>query len=291
MTRKSLKIVHISDWHGKRYILPHADLYVVTGDMNYNFPFITTQKPNGVRERKLANVHLLGRPRANDYNDVNRFSHDWEDRFVCREMVPETEKACQDEFISLQPSLRECFGNRDAPVVMVRGNHDFTDLSQMVGGNVWEVSKDSSRSVDIEGWKIGGFRGIKYIAGEWADELHDGQIQDQVDDLPKDLDILITHMPSGGIFDIYTTGMGTIRASGSPYLREWIREKAQVSGPLTAHCFGHVHESINIGEPPWTGTVFSNAATGANTMNIYNDKLTEYLCLTELRGFNETRVI
>lgn len=271
--KRQISIVHVSDWHGSTAMLPPADLYVVTGDMLPNFPFLLTKLSNGVREKRLANVHLLGMPRANDYHSRGRFegrSH----RYEGRQMVPENEVECQTKYVSIVPSFRENLGNKSAPVVVVRGNHDFIDLSTWIGGDVWEVNADSTRTFDFLGWKIGGFRGIKYIAGEWSDELMPDKMADIMDDLPLDIEILVSHSPPTGVFDLFPNGIGVIKSGGVQELRDWLRMKQSVAGPLELHCFGHVHESRNI--DAIGKTTFSNAATTANMITLHPTKQSEF---------------
>lgn len=159
---------------------------------------------------------------------------------------------------------------RDNPVVCVRGNHDFVDLSEAFGGDVWEVTLDPTRTTTVCGLKVGGCRGIAYILGEWSDELTEvgkwpepgvpirppvGVFEDVVAQLPTDLEVLLTHAPPHGILDRAPNGENY----GTRALTNYHMERAYVWGRLKAHFFGHVHSARGSKS---AGVLFSNAATG-----------------------------
>lgn len=212
-----------------------------------------------------ANMHLLDK-------DAERVPYGY---FLGREVDHEVEGQLQRRWIrEVLGSYRKLFGSPDAPVVCVRGNHCFTDLSEAFGGDVWEVTLDPSRSTDVCGLKVGGCRGIRYILGEWSDELRErgqsshgtpvkppaGDFFDVVRQLPGDLDVLITHAPPAGIMDEYGAHWG------SEALRGYIDVALYGAGRLQLHAFGHVHEKH--GQQNIAGVVFSNAATTHNIIDL-----------------------
>src|SRR6185369_5206106 len=96
-----MRIVHISDWHWRFRSVPEADLYVCTGDMYDNYPVAvrnswTKWKIDPQRERELQSAD------ARVFVDRGGF--------------------------------RQWLGSPDAPVVCVRGNHDFADLTPLFDG-------------------------------------------------------------------------------------------------------------------------------------------------------------
>ena len=249
-----MKIVHLSDWHGETKRIPPADLYVVSGDMLPNFPLIkiqTIRRSNGGIAIHDPHAHANGKglPPPNGY-------------YAGRILEPKREETLQREWIAEHP-FRSLLGIRDdVPVVCVRGNHDFTDLSEWFGGNVWEVNLDSSRTTSLFGMKIGGVRGISYIAGEWSDEMSRAEFVEACASLPNDLDLLITHSPPDGILDEYCGNH-----CGSRALTAYITSRLHTPWiPFRAHFFGHVHESR--GESKIQGVVFSNASTNCNIIEL-----------------------
>lgn len=61
-----MRIVHCSDWHGDWQKLPHADLYVITGDMFDNYPSFEEgptsakrSKSNGIPHDQIHQVYEL----------------------------------------------------------------------------------------------------------------------------------------------------------------------------------------------------------------------------------------
>lgn len=245
-----MRICHFSDWHGNLYQLPKADLYVCTGDMLPNFPLLTFQvdkwKRDGIRHWR-ANMHILGdsAPRPGGY-------------YMDRKLEPAVETRLQQRWIKeVLKSYRDCFASPDSPVVCVRGNHDFTDLAEAFGGDVWEVGVDPSLTTEKCGLKVGGCRGINYIGGEWSDEMRDDDWRDIVAQLPTDLELLITHAPPAGMMDSYQGQFA--EHWGSKALNSYLNERMYVWGKLKAHFFGHIHEAH--GSKKEASIIFSNAAT------------------------------
>jgi Icc-related predicted phosphoesterase len=230
-----IKIVHFSDWHllgPTDRKLPEADLYVCTGDMLPNFPVLNTRGGIG---------RTLGRWIIN----------------------PDNEKQKQEEWIQKVGSISNIFGTPDAPVVVVRGNHDFTDLAPLFSGSkVYEIGNDASVAHEVIGLRIGGCRGIPYIVGFWSDELSDADFDDRVRKLPNDLDLIVTHSPPQGCLDQFPPGVSLgSRALAGHLLRSNIIGRAP-----RAVMFGHIHESC--GKGYYGSTVVSNAATTVNVIEI-----------------------
>lgn len=213
-------VCHISDWHGHWRKVPEADIYICTGDMLPNYPH-----PVGLWGQIIRELEVEGQTK-------------W---------MQEQKEA---------GGLRRFLGNPDAPVAVVRGNHDFIDLGPWFGGEYFEVDHDASRVVEYCGLRIGGFRGIPIIAGEWSDEMCQIQRAALMGDIPRDLDIIISHAPPKKIL-------------AGPYgctEYAWLMEKWQLHRPELC-CFGHVHEdggrTVKI-----KGTIFSNAATKFNVVEL-----------------------
>lgn len=237
-----MRIVHFSDWHGNKYDLPHADLYVCTGDMLKNYP-------------------------------------DFDDEDLIFRIIPSRESTNQRNHVRKHAgSYRNLFANRDAPVVCVRGNHDFTDLADLFGGDVWEVTDDPARTTTVQGVKVGGCRGIPFIIGCWSDELMEdgrsckppvvrapvGDFRDVVAKVPDDLEILVTHAPPHGILDEFGQEHIGSTAIRSHINQQLFRSDKQLS--LKAHLFGHIHEACMVKSE--VGIVFSNAATSFQIVDI-----------------------
>lgn len=226
-----MRIVHFSDWHGRLRRLPPADLYVCGGDMLANYrryaPDGTKLPPDPAEEALRQAAHL-------------------------ERLGP----GC----------LRKLMAEPRAPVVCVRGNHDFTALAPLFdGGPVFEISDDPIR---VSRWyyregplKIGGVRGVRRHRGRWADELTDAEFADRVAGLPSDLEVLVTHAPPEGILDVARSG-----SLGVPALRSYVARHDPSLPPLKAHLFGHIHESRGV--VALGGTVFSNAACGVQVIDL-----------------------
>jgi Icc-related predicted phosphoesterase len=225
-------VCHLSDWHGKKHETPDADLYIVTGDMLRNYPRLS--------------------------QDGHGFS-----------IFKKIEQREQSQFI-LHDDFRSCLGNKKAPVIVVRGNHDFINLGQWIGGEVYEFGSEF-KVVELLGYKFGGFRGVPYISGCWTDELRQSDDLDFGDKIASGLDFLVTHAPPYGIMDFISKQdqrhLGLLGAA------RWINgEMVKEHSPLKGHFFGHIHEQFGCrflgGQKK---ILFSNAATGYIVYDLKND--------------------
>ena len=187
-----------------------------------------------------------------------------------RKITPEKEERMQREWFEKKftkrgrtHGLRHFFPKncRDNPVVCVRGNHEFTDLGPMFGGDVFEIhGPEESRT--IHDLKFGGFRGVPVLAYEWSDEKEQCDFDELVDTLPLDLDVVVTHAPPWGILDL---AYGTERIGIQP-LASWIQKVAYNEKHPKLFCFGHAHYPHQIVE--LGNMVFSNAATTKRVIEV-----------------------
>lgn len=232
-------ICHCSDWHGEMRKLPEADIYVVTGDMLPNFPRVRYQTADG----------QIG------YWDP-RLNEPWPKgaNYFGRELDPDREEKMQLDWM-LEHPFQEGTGIRDeAPVICVRGNHDFTDLTPwfLVGNrHVYEINEDPARSYDFRGLRFGGFRGVPPISGEWSDEITEAEIEHRLSQLDR-IDVLVTHCPPHMILDQGWENYG------SRALAAFHNKMQYVTPGIKAHLFGHVHEAVGKRN---LGTLFVNSAT------------------------------
>lgn len=205
--------------------LPPADIYVCTGDMYPDFSAYPSKKKE-ISHFKRKSTWL------------------------------------QNKFAASCPSYRNILGSPDAPVVVVRGNHDFVFLSQLFGGKVYEIV-DPKDVVEIDGLRFGGMRGIPLIEGAWSDEIHASDAYEQARKIPKGLDIFISHAPPLGIRDWGASGF----SCGLNGIYEYIQRERYGTEDcnLALHLFGHVHEQFGLirhGNANDVNVLFCNSATG-----------------------------
>lgn len=223
-----MKIIHASDHHGALMQLSFADLYIISGDMLPDFPDIFIDI-NGYRRRKIL-PHKYMQGQSNWLKDKN---------------------------------LRDYLGNKDAPVVLVRGNHDFIDYGHAYGGEIYEI-QDPSQVFNIKGLRIGGCRGVAYIGMGWSDEMYDPDLDKIVSKLPTDLDIMVTHAPPYGILD-------EIQNYGVKSFTYYLQKCSIVGKPPKLWCFGHCH--YDNGKQYFGDTLMSNAATTIHEFDLdFNEK-------------------
>ena len=174
---------------------------------------------------------------------------------------PDLEKVRQDAWILRHHGrMRSCFGNHDAPVVCVRGNHDFTDIASLFGGDVSEIPFGPTRTIDVAGLKVGGFRGVPPISGYWSDEMWETTIDKLCIQLPRDLDVIVAHTPPYKILD----NVGCMEFVGSKAFADYL---GQLHPNLKLVCFGHIHEEggHTLNED---GVIYSNAAETYNEITL-----------------------
>lgn len=239
-TNPPFRICHFSDGHGKWLKLPKADMYIITGDLLPNFSSLSPEPSTGGAKHKI-----------NKRTEI----------FKQNKLVLELAGKGRETLLS----------NPKAPVVIVRGNHDFVSLSKLFGGdNTYEIGSSPTVFDNICGFKIGGIRGIRYIQGVWSDEMHEDVFGKLVDSLPNDLDILVTHAPPYNMLDSRNSYYGKNEHFGLKCLRKKFHaDKNNLNENLRLHCFGHVHEAFGTyktGEPAPGSVVgpitISNAAGG-----------------------------
>lgn len=226
-----MRIVHFSDWHGATTKLPEADVYVCTGDMLLNHPVLDT----------------VPGPTAGSYRIDPLRERYQQGRALAR-------------WVTRTGGFAPLLGSPDAPVICVRGNHDFDILAPLfVGcgaGAVHELV--NNEAVDVRGLRFTGHRGIPFIVGTWNDETPRPDLLDRFRAMPR-ADVYVTHYPPGGILDGHSSQrFGLESASNELVYRDH-------QGSRALHCFGHIHESG--GQVLDHGDVtFSNAATTFNVL-------------------------
>jgi len=168
--------------------------------------------------------------------------------------------------------FRRWLGSPDAPIVCVRGNHDFVDLASLFEGcgPVHELIDDEV--IEVLGLRVTGHRGIPRISGVWSDEVERDELRRKVDGLPV-ADLYLTHYPPAGVLDDEIQ-----RGREVSFGLEGMLEALEARIPeRSIHCFGHIHGRGGTmkerGAGSWIGGVgarrtFSNAACGWNEIEV-----------------------
>lgn len=176
---------------------------------------------------------------------------------------PDKEVEFQEQWIKDNPYTPH-LENQEAPVIVLRGNHDFVDLKPLFPDmNVTELGEpEEFIHITHLNLKIGGFRGVRWINGAWMDEHSEEGLNEICKRLAPKLDIVLTHAPPKGILDRCYGG----DHPGCEALVEYIT----MYQPRLV-CCGHIHEARGV-ETLWATTI-SNAATTINV--IYLDDFQE----------------
>lgn len=213
--------------------------------------------------------------------DWRRYTYlPWADLYVCTgNMLPNSlghredwqyEKKFQRKFMLANP-ITPLLKNPDAPVVCVRGNHDHVDLYPLFPERrVFEVVEPEDTftwTKDGRTWTIGGMRGVRFIRGNGPDERDLEALDSQVERIPKNLDLLVTHVGAYGFLDrMDGSKPDEDPNTGSPALRRYVEDNTP-----KAHLFGHIHERRSMMVRSLmvrSHTLFSNAATTVNLLKL-----------------------
>ena len=234
-----MNIVHISDSHGGKINPGKAcDLLILSGDI-------------AGHSMKNFTPMLHGKP--------SPFGWKWYD---FRLIDKEAEAISQANWINNQvvPRLKKKGLDLDK-VIFVNGNHDFFNPTPIFKNSI----KTGSKTILVNGIKVGLLAGVLPVTGEWNDEIPEHEIRQRILALDPDIEILVSHTAPYGIRDSNYGGEHT----GSKELTNAIfGSKLQGLDPyftkLTLHTYGHSHEGFG-GEKHEVGdrTIrFSNGATG-----------------------------
>ena len=167
--------------------------------------------------------------------------------------------------------FRSFLGSPDAPIVCVRGNHDFAPLAPMFEGCNLVHEFICNELIEVLGLRVTGHRGIPWICGSWNDELRRPGLTQRVSDMPH-ADLILTHYPPFGVLDHDVMRGGHLEHYGLDGMAEAIESRPV---DRTIHCFGHIHSQggkmIERGEGALIGgtgktCVFSNAACTFNVI-------------------------
>jgi Icc-related predicted phosphoesterase len=236
-----MRIVHASDWHWSFSKLPEADLYAFTGDMMMNYP---------VKDKPM---------------DRRRIDGTWGYR-----IEPENERIRQGEDVKHFLSgggFRQFLGSPDAPIIAVRGNHDFIDIGRLFEGCNFVHEFKDNEVVEVLGLRATGHRGIPYIYGSWNDEVQRPDLMDKCRSIPDDVDLILTHYPPNLVLDQEVTGHGAsyrVESYGLEMMSHYVLHRLRPKG---VHMFGHIHGSGGKVQHV-DDVIFSNAATTYNILEV-----------------------
>ncbi len=237
----SLKILHISDSHGKNIKLPDGefDFLIESGDFS---------------------VH-----------DVNNFTVDSQfNRHVNKEVESKYQK---DWFLKKRiPYYKKVNAKHK---IVLAGNHDFFAYDDFIDGIT--LCK-TTQTLEFDGLKIGVLAGSNIIdrggiVGGWNDEIDEYEFRQRILLLDPDIDILISHQPPRNVLDkAFTIRLGSDEIYKSIFGLSLI-EKSPRFSKLKAHLFGHIHEDASTVSYDIEGrnVVFSNASGKYNIIELKKD--------------------
>lgn len=170
---------------------------------------------------------------------------------------PEYELRMQTQAAALlqkNGGFKQYLGSPDAPLVCVKGNHDFAALRLLFADCKLVKEFKNNEVVEVLGLKITGHRGVPPINGAWADETSVADLTDRLRAFDPTCDLYLTHYPPAGI------GLDLPGNWGLGGMVNWFGYNLEHHA---LHCHGHIHECAGLVKHALKMT-YSNAATTYN---------------------------
>lgn len=196
---------------------------------------------------------------------------------------PENERQRQlsdaKHFVS-EGGFRRFLGSPDAPILCVRGNHDFVDLAPLFEGCNLIHEFVNNEVVEVLGLRATGHRGIPYIYGSWNDEVDRDELLAKVKAMPV-ADLFLTHYAPGDNLDYEIMARGRKEEYGLKGMMEEIERKVSVDDGErirdAVHMFGHIHGCGGQQKHRYVGdngmqVCYSNAACHRNEIRYDGEK-------------------
>ena len=151
-----------------------------------------------------------------------------------------------------------------APVLCVRGNHDWAPLAPLFDApDVVEINSphDCVYRKDV---MFGGTRGVRWLGGSWSDELYEPELAGRLRSVGP-LDALLTHGPAYGGLDASACA-GYHGHVGSRALRSYLRQTQPI-----VHFHGHCHGAFGTRFEERTGLTTVNSACGWHKVQVLSN--------------------
>lgn len=132
--------------------------------------------------------------------------------------------------------------------VLIAGNHDTSiEKGLVTRGDIHEsITYLEHEYAEVGGIKIFGSPYTPNFGHNWAFNVPRGKLSPYWDDIPQNLDILVTHGPPKGVLDLtqYDTRVG---ADGQSFFQCGCKEllDAVIAKKPKYHVFGHIHPETN----------------------------------------------
>jgi len=183
----------------------------------------------------------------------------------------------RDKYWEYQEFFSWIYEQRYSKKIVIGGNHDNFLTKTNENYEIRRIAGYSKEDIELEYLCDSGteFEGLKIWGSPWTktfpgmnphckaftfdmeDELYDKFVQ-----IPKGLDILITHGPAYGILDGVPLEDGTLHHCGSKALYNWLK---YVDRPRY-HIFGHIHEAY--GQEEYFPTYLDNMMQSINCSHV-----------------------
>jgi len=193
-----------------------------------------------------------------------------------RELDRETEKEEQRVWINkaLKPWLKR--KNWYDKFIIINGNHDWVEYEKYFKNACTNDSKTIKINIRGKEIKIGLLCGIPIIPsggirGGWNDEVWEDEYEKRINQIDRDIDILVSHAPSYGVLDLaYSERIG-FRVLYKAIFGSSFSEEEPYFNKLKVHVFGHAHEEGRQSQREKIGereVLFVNCATGYENFTI-----------------------
>jgi len=162
---------------------------------------------------------------------------DWNDYFQRMCNVP---AEASDQLTWLKDTYKPWIEKTIKPkhIIRLNGNHDFADASDVFEHYLYQGSK----TITVEGIKIGMMTGMGILQGEWFDEISEDEFAQRIEGIDRDIQILVTHMPPHGILDKTSYGDKIGSRSLTKAIFGHLGSEPYFTH-LQQHFYGHAHEA------------------------------------------------
>lgn len=166
------------------------------------------------------------------------FNKNWDFKGPKRRVDQAAEAIDQKDWIinTLKPWVDKTL--KPKSVIWVNGNHDFASAE---GVGFDHTLFTGSKTITIDGIKIGLLAGSGELFGEWNDEINESEFANRIDKIDRDIRVLISHCPPYGILDRASDGnrIGSMSLTQAIFGR---LGEIPYFTHLTHSIYGHCHE-------------------------------------------------
>jgi len=168
------------------------------------------------------------------------YKKNWSYSDYFESMLNEKSEAIDQKKWMAETFLTWSTGFESKNLVLLNGNHDFYDASDLFQNYTCNTPK----TMVIDGVKFGFLPGMPKVSDMWFDEISEDEFDLRISKIDRDIDVLISHCPPSQILDKDENGS---RWGSRPIYKAifGLRGMEPHFNKLKLHIFGHVHTHLS----------------------------------------------